>query len=51
MIPTKIATAGLAATVVLVLAACGETKSEKAEIVTCQKVARLAPRNPVMLNF
>jgi hypothetical protein len=51
MIPIKIATAGLVATVALGLAACGETKSEKTEVVTCKKVAQLALHNPETLTF
>ena len=51
MTPVKIVTAGLVTAVALVLAACGETKSEKAEIVTCRKVAQLALHNPETLNF
>lgn len=47
----KIVTAGLVTTIALSLAACGETKSEKAEIVTCKKVAQLALHNPETLNF
>jgi hypothetical protein len=49
MNPIKIAAAGLATA--LVLAACGETKSEKAEIVTCKKVAQLALHNPETVTF
>jgi hypothetical protein len=51
MIPMKIATAGLVTAVALSLAACGETNSEKAEIVTCKKVAQLALHDPETLNF
>ena len=44
-------TAGLTAIVALTLAACGETKSETAEVTTCKKIAQLALHNPETLDF
>jgi len=42
---------GLTALVALTLAACGETKSEKAEVTMCKKIVQLALHNPEALEF
>jgi hypothetical protein len=42
---------GLTAIVALALVACGESKAEKAEVVTCKKIARIALQNPETLEF
>ncbi len=47
----KIAAAGLLAVAALILAACGETKAEKAEVTTCKKLVKLALHNPGTLTF
>jgi len=47
----KIAIAGPIAVAALILTACGETKSEKAEVTTCKKLVKLALHNPGTLTF
>ncbi len=44
-------TTGLTVMVALILAACGETKSETAEVTTCKKIAKIALHNPETLDF
>ena len=51
MMQMKAATAGLIAVAALILAACGETKAEKAEVATRKKLVKLALHNPGTLTF
>jgi len=51
MIRRHAITTGLTAIVALTLAACGETKSEVAEVTTCKKITQLALHNPDTLDF